>query len=341
MRILGIETSFDDTGVAIYDNKLGLLVNELRHQNNIHSKYGGVVPELASRAYINQVAPLIKEIIIKNNISLNSLNGIAYTAGPGLVGSLLVGAGVGCALAYACNIPSIPINHMEGHLLSPMIENPNLKFPFLGLLISGKHTQLINAYQLSEYQILGETLDDAAGEVLDKIAQALNLGYPGGYLLSQFANKGKLGRFYFPKPMKYYSNFNFSFSGLKTFTLNLIKKHMYNIQALHDIACEFEYSILDVLVYKSFKALKKTGYDQLVIAGGVSANKKLINLFKKYALIHNKKLYFCSPIFCTDNAAMIAYLGMIYLKRGISKKIDISIYPKWSILNIKQKNHYL
>lgn len=334
MRILGIETSFDDAGVAIYDSNLGLLVNELRHQSTIHSKYGGVIPELAARAYIYQVAPLIKHVFKSYNISSKSINGIAYTSGPGLSGSLLVGAAVGCALAYSCDIPAIPINHMEGHLLSSMLEDNAPRFPFVGLLISGKHTQLVDANNIGKYKILGETLDDAVGEVFDKIAQSLNLGYPGGSLLSQFAEKGRIGFFKFPRPMKYRTNLNFSFSGIKTFTLNLIRKYRNNVQCLHDIACNFEDAILDVLTYKSYCALQKCGYHSLVVAGGVSANSKLIYRLQCMLNKYNKKLYTVRTSFCTDNAAMIAYVGMLYLKKGFVKNLDIIIRPKWSIADI-------
>ncbi|QCI25852.1 tRNA (adenosine(37)-N6)-threonylcarbamoyltransferase complex transferase subunit TsaD [Buchnera aphidicola] len=335
MRILGIETSFDDTGVAVYDSKLGLLINEIRHQDKIHSKYGGVVPELAFREYIYQVAPLVQYVIKKKNISFNSIDGIAYTAGPGLSGSLLIGSAISCALAYAGEIPVIPVNHMEGHLLSPMIENNNMKFPFIGLLVSGKHTQLINACKFGQYEILGQTLDDAVGEVFDKIAHALHLGYPGGYALSKFAQKGNLGNFVFPKPMKCSLNFNFSFSGLKTFTLNLIRRYINNMQALYDIACEFEYTIFDILIYKAIQALQMTGYTRLVVAGGVSANYKFISLLKNKIGLDNIELYFPSINFCTDNAAMIAYVGMMHLKLNTYiKRKNIFIDPKWSIDNI-------
>ncbi|CAL4041993.1 tRNA N6-adenosine threonylcarbamoyltransferase [Buchnera aphidicola (Takecallis arundicolens)] len=334
MRILGVETSFDDTGVAIYDSKCGLLVNELRHQNKIHSQYGGVVPELAYREYIYQVAPLIKYVMKKYNFNFDSIDGIAYTAGPGLSGSLLVGASVSCALAYSCHIPAIPINHMEGHLLSPMMENNSVKFPFIGLLVSGKHTQLINAHKLGHYEIIGNTLDDAVGEVFDKIAQELCLGYPGGALLSKFAKKGELGKFIFPYPMKNNLELNFSFSGLKTFTLNLIRKHKNNIQDLHNIVCQFEHTVFDILRYKAYQALKNTGYKQLVIAGGVSSNVYFINLLKSTLNTNNIQLYYPSINFCTDNAAMIAYVGLIYFQLGLfNKNTNIVIHPRWSIVS--------
>lgn len=334
MRILGVETSFDDTGVAVYDDKIGLMVNELYSQSHLHVKYGGVIPELASREHIYQVAPLIKYVLNKKKISLKDIDAIAYTAGPGLSGSLLVGASVSCALAFSCNIPTIPVNHMEGHLLSSMLEKNHPKFPFLALLVSGKHTQLILAHKINHYEILGETLDDAVGEVFDKVAIALNLGYPGGEKLSIFAKQGKLSKFIFPQPMRYHKNLNFSFSGLKTFTLNLIKKNINNIQNLFDIAYGFEQSILNILSYKCNQALQKTGLNQLVVAGGVSANLKLINCLKVLLNKYNGILYSVRPIFCTDNAAMIAYTGMIYFKKKYFKELDIIIRPKWSIMDI-------
>ncbi|CAL4318137.1 tRNA (adenosine(37)-N6)-threonylcarbamoyltransferase complex transferase subunit TsaD [Buchnera aphidicola] len=331
MRILGVETSFDDVGIAIYDSHYGILVNVLNSQC-IHNQYGGVVPELAAREYINQLAPLIKNILRSRKISMKTIDGIAYTAGPGLSGSLLVGACVSCALAYACNIPAIPINHMEGHLLSPMLEDKNVKFPLIALLISGKHTQLISASKIGKYELLGETLDDAVGEVFDKIAKELNLGYPGGAILSDFATYGNLGKFTFPKPMKYHKNFNFSFSGLKTFTLNLIRSKKHDLQDLYDIACSFEDSILDVLVYKSLKAMKKKGFKRLLIAGGVSANKKLRNRLKNILEKNHATLYFSSSNFCTDNAAMIAYTGMVHYTKKYKTKIIIR--PNWRITDL-------
>ncbi|CAL4318256.1 tRNA N6-adenosine threonylcarbamoyltransferase [Buchnera aphidicola (Symydobius americanus)] len=334
MRILGIETSFDDTGIAIYDDNIGLIINEVYSQSHIHSVYGGVVPELASREHIYKLVPLIKYVLKKKKIFLNNINAVAYTAGPGLPGSLLVGASIGCALAFACNIPAIPVHHMEGHLLSPMLEKHSPQFPFIALLVSGKHTQLILAHEMSKYELLGETLDDAVGEVFDKIAKALNLGYPGGAVLSTFAKKGISGKFNFPHPMKYHSNFNFSFSGLKTFTLNLIRKNLHNIQSLFDIARGFEDAVINILSHKCDQALKYTGFRQLVIAGGVSSNKNLILHLERMLYKYRGKLFYARPEFCTDNAAMIAYTGMMYFKKYSFKKIDIIVRPKWKITEI-------
>lgn len=333
MRILGIETSFDDTGVAVYDSDLGLLVNELYSQS-MHNQYGGVVPELAARDHVNKLAPLIFSIMENKKISFNTINAIAYTAGPGLTGSLLVGAAVSCSLAYSCDIPVIPINHMEGHLLSPMLTNNIFNFPVVVLLISGKHTQLIFASKFGKYDLLGETLDDAVGEVFDKVAKALNLGYPGGSKLSNFAKNGQDGAFRFPRPMKYSNDFNFSFSGIKTFTLNLINKNFGNIKVWYDIAYGFEHAIVDVLTYKCHKALQKMGVNKLVIAGGVSANLILIKKMKDMLKLHNGFLYVPDPIFSTDNAAMIAYAGMLRFKKKKYNHIDIMVNPDWVITDI-------
>ncbi|CAL4318176.1 tRNA N6-adenosine threonylcarbamoyltransferase [Buchnera aphidicola (Pterocallis alni)] len=333
MRILGIETSFDDTGVAVYDSDSGLLINELYSQS-MHNQYGGVVPELAARDHVNKLAPLIFSIMENKKISFNTINAIAYTAGPGLAGSLLVGAALSCSLAYSCGIPVIPINHMEGHLLSPRLTNNIFNFPVVVLLISGKHTQLIFASKFGKYDLLGETLDDAVGEVFDKIAKALNLGYPGGSKLSHFAKNGRGGTFRFPTPMKYSNNFNFSFSGIKTFTLNLINKNFGDINICYDIAYGFEHAIVDVLIYKCHQALKKMGVNRLVIAGGVSANMTLITKMKDMLKLHNGILYVPDPIFCTDNAAMIAYAGMLRFKKKKYTNIDIMVNPNWVITDI-------
>ncbi|CAL4042030.1 tRNA N6-adenosine threonylcarbamoyltransferase [Buchnera aphidicola (Phyllaphis fagi)] len=335
MRILGIETSFDDTGVAIYDSTCGLLVNELCSQSHTHTVKGGVVPELASREHINTLASLIKYTLNKKKISLHNIDGIAYTAGPGLPGTLLVGAALSCALAFSCNIPTIPVHHMEGHLLSPMIDGDSIPFPFLGLLISGKHTQLIYAYQMNKYKLLGETLDDAIGETFDKISKSLHLGYPGGLALSKFSKNGISHKFLFPKLMQYHNNLNFSFSGLKTFTLNLINKNANNMQSLYNIALSFEDTIINTLIYKCKIALEQTGLKRLVVSGGVSANQKLIKKLGFMIQKYHGELFISRPDFCTDNAAMIAYVGFIYFKNKYSKILDIFIHPKWLINNIK------
>jgi len=279
MKVLGIETSCDDTGIAIYDVSKGLLVNELHSQKKIHANYGGIVPELASRAHTRKIIFLLDKIFKKN--TMRDIDLIAYTAGPGLVGSLLVGATFACSLAFALNIPILPVNHMEAHLLSPMLENKSIDFPFIALLVSGKHTQIIAAHQLGKYEILGESLDDAVGEALDKISNMLGLKYPNGRELSNLATKGTQKYFYFPRPMKNDLSLNFSFSGLKTFVSKFIQNKILNIQEKADIARAVEDAVIDVLLFKTKKALHKKGWKRLVIAGGVSANNLLRKESKK------------------------------------------------------------
>lgn len=338
MLILGIETSFDETGIAIYDNNKGLIANKIHSQTKIHSNYGGVVPELAARNHVKNIIPLIKKTLKISQLSIKDINVIAYTAGPGLVGSLLVGATTAFSLSYGLKIPIIPIHHMEGHLLSPMLEKNKPIFPFIALLISGGHTQLIDAHKLGDYKLLGETIDDAVGEAFDKVANLLGIKYPGGANLEKMARKGELGKFIFPSPMINDESMNFSFSGLKTSVTNVISKNIFNQQDYYDIALAFENAVIDVLIKKSLKALNITGYKQLVIAGGVSANKSLRFKLNKILQEKNKKLFFPRKKFCTDNAAMIAYTGMLKLKNNLQdvpiKKLDIQIFPKWNLHDI-------
>lgn len=339
MLILGIETSCDDTGIAIYDDKnRNLIANQLYSQSKLHSNYGGIVPELASRDHTRKIIPLIEKSLIESKKKLKDIDVIAYTAGPGLAGSLLVGATIGHALAYALNIPIIPINHMEGHLLSPMLENKKISFPFVALLVSGGHTLLINVNKFGAYTLLGESIDDAAGEAFDKTAKLLGIQYPGGAKLEKIARKGRIGRFVFPKPMIYHTNMNFSFSGLKTFTANIIRKNKADKQTYADIALGFENAIVDVLTKKCFLALQFTGYNKLVIAGGVSANLNLRNKLDCMVKQNRGKLFFSSIEFCTDNGAMIAYAGMMRLKyknkKNIRNNFNIQVYPKWSLTDL-------
>lgn len=334
MKILGIETSCDDTGLAVYDNIQGLLINELYNQKKIHSNYGGVVPELASRAHAKKIIFLIDKIFKKININ-KDIDLIAYTAGPGLVGSLLVGATFACSLGFSLNIPVLPVNHMEAHLLSPMLQSKSIKFPFIGLLVSGKHTQIIAAYKLGKYEILGTSLDDAAGEAFDKISKLLGLKYPNGQELSNLALKGVKTDLYFPRPMKNHSSLNFSFSGLKTFASNIIKNSFLNLQQKANIAKAFEEAVIDILLIKTQKALYQKGWNNLVIAGGVSANKLLRKksdiMMKKF---FNGKAFYAASEFCTDNAAMIAYLGSLYYKKLNFSSLEILIKPKWFLDNL-------
>jgi N6-L-threonylcarbamoyladenine synthase len=275
MRVLGIETSCDETGIAIYDTENGLLANQLYSQVKLHADYGGVVPELASRDHVRKTLPLIKEALKEANLSAADIDGVAYTAGPGLVGALLVGATIGRSLAFAWNVPAIPVHHMEGHLLAPMLEDNPPEFPFVALLVSGGHTQLISVTGIGEYTLLGESIDDAAGEAFDKTAKLLGLDYPGGPLLSKMAQQGVAGRFTFPRPMTDRPGLDFSFSGLKTFAANTIRGNENDAQTHADIARAFEDAVVDTLAIKCKRALEQTGFKRLVMAGGVSANRTL------------------------------------------------------------------
>ncbi|WP_343190351.1 tRNA (adenosine(37)-N6)-threonylcarbamoyltransferase complex transferase subunit TsaD [Buchnera aphidicola (Mollitrichosiphum nigrofasciatum)] len=337
MKILGIETSCDDTCVAIYDSKNDLLIcNYKYNQHSLHMRYKGIVPELAACQHLSIIDKIINIILSQSNLSIYSINAISYTAGPGMVSSLFIGAAVAVSLAFILNIPIIKVHHMEAHLLSPFIEK-SLNIPrmnFLGLLISGGHTQLIQAKNLGNYKILGTTLDDSIGDVLDKIANLLNLDYPGGSKISVFSKKGNIGKFHFPRPMMHNSSFNFSFSGLKTCVSKFIKKYNNNLQSLCDIAKEFENAIFDSVILKCIKAIKYTGYKKIVVSGGVSANiffrEKMILIMNKY----NCKVFFPEIKYCTDNAAMIAYMG--YLRFKNNKQYNIIVKPKWSLEQLQE-----
>ncbi|WP_422667522.1 tRNA (adenosine(37)-N6)-threonylcarbamoyltransferase complex transferase subunit TsaD [Buchnera aphidicola] len=334
MKILGIETSCDDTGIAIYDSNDGFLINQLYHQSDLHNFNGGIIPELAARMHMKSMVQFLDEIFKKKNI-MSDIDLIAYTAGPGLTGSLLVGATFACSLGFFLNIPVLPVNHMEAHLLSPMVYLNSIPFPFIGLLVSGKHTQLVYAEKLGQYKLLGDSLDDAAGEAFDKTAKLLGLKYPGGPSISKLAQMSINNKLYFPRPMIYHSNLNFSFSGLKTFTANIIKKSNPSIEEKANIAQAFEDSVIDILLIKSKKALKNTGLNRLVISGGVSANillrKKSKIMMKNY---FNGEVFFADSTLCTDNGAMIAYLGFLHRKKVKNTNLEIIIKPKWSIHNI-------
>ncbi|WP_395479980.1 tRNA (adenosine(37)-N6)-threonylcarbamoyltransferase complex transferase subunit TsaD [Candidatus Curculioniphilus buchneri] len=332
MRILGIETSCDETGVAIYDAQKGLLANQIYSQAKLHTNYGGVVPELASRDHIRKIVPLIQSALAQSSILPSSIHGIAYTAGPGLIGSLMVGATVGRALSYAWRIPAIAIHHMEGHLLSPMMETPAPTFPFIALLVSGGHTQLVKVKGIGKYQLLGESVDDAVGEVFDKIAKLLGLGYPGGAPLSHLAQQGIAGRYVFPRPMTNRPGLTFSFSGLKTFVTNTILTVSKNNQTYADIARAFEEAVVETLRIKCQRALEITGFQRLVIAGGVSANLTLRDNLTKMMHERGGELFYARPEFCTDNGAMIAYAGMLRLQTKVSHaNLAISVRSRWSL----------
>ncbi|WP_343152838.1 tRNA (adenosine(37)-N6)-threonylcarbamoyltransferase complex transferase subunit TsaD [Buchnera aphidicola] len=335
MKILGIETSCDETGIAIYDTNLGVIINKLYSQSKIHSKYGGVVPELAARKHSLKIVPLIVAVLKKmNKRKSNFIDAIAYTAGPGLVGSLLVGASVATSLSYAWKIPKISINHMEGHLLSPMLSNHLIKFPVLALLVSGGHTQIVQCNKIGEYIILGTSLDDAAGEAFDKISKLLGLGYPGGKRISELAKKGRSEHFFFPRPMTNVPGLNFSFSGLKTFTSNVYLNSSKDDQSKANIAKAFEDAVIDTLIIKCKRAIEMTGIKRLIIAGGVSANIKLKKEARKMINSYRGELYVPLKRFSTDNAAMIAYVGSLRYKKYKDFSLKISINSNWSISDL-------
>ena len=334
MLILGIETSCDETGIALYDSNKGLLGHTLHSQIDLHAEYGGVVPELASRDHIRYIIPLINQLLNKTSIAKEAINAIAYTAGPGLSGALLVGSTVGESLSFALGIPSIPVHHLEGHLLAPMLEDTKPVFPFLALLVSGGHTQIIHVKQIGQYDIVGDTLDDAAGEAFDKTAQLLGLGYPGGAALSKLAESGK-PKYDLPKPMLHSKNFDFSFSGLKTAVLTLVKKQPELTDTIKaNIAASFQESITEVLIYKTLKAMNFLNLNQIVVSGGVGANKQLREKLTKSSQEDNFQLFFPSLEFCTDNGAMIALAG--YLRHSLSEKKDyrFTVMPRWRLTEI-------
>ncbi|AFA41125.1 putative peptidase [Wigglesworthia glossinidia endosymbiont of Glossina morsitans morsitans (Yale colony)] len=335
MLILGIETSCDDTSVAIYDTKQGLIINKVVHQKNVHANYGGIVPELASEYHLKYIQSTLKKILKKSYILISDISGVAYTAGPGLERSLAIGASFACALAYSLSIPSVGIHHLEGHLLTTMLENKKPNFPFLGLIISGAHTQLILANSLGTYKILGDCLDDALGEAFDKTANLLGINYPGGKKLSILAKYGNSQRFFFPRPMIKQSGVNFSFSGLKTYVKNVICSYSkIDHQTRCDVARAFEDAILDTIEIKCRRALNFTQCKNLVIAGGVSANHAIRKRLNQVMRSRGGKLFFSKQSLCTDNAAMIAYVGSIRLKKNASRKIFIR--PRWCLEDLSK-----
>ncbi|ETS33002.1 tRNA N6-adenosine(37)-threonylcarbamoyltransferase complex transferase subunit TsaD [Photorhabdus temperata] len=331
MRVLGIETSCDETGIAIYDDQAGLLANQLYSQIKLHADYGGVVPELASRDHIRKTVPLIQAALKEAGLTRKDIDAVAYTAGPGLVGALLVGATIGRSLAFAWDVPAIPVHHMEGHLLAPMLEDNSPEFPFVALLVSGGHTQLISVTGIGEYELLGESIDDAAGEAFDKTAKLLGLDYPGGPLLSKMAQKGEAGRFVFPRPMTDRPGLDFSFSGLKTFASNTIRSNSDDEQTRADIARAFEDAVVDTLAIKCKRALEQTGFKRLVMAGGVSANLTLRTRMKEVMAKLGGEVFYARPEFCTDNGAMIALAGMIRLKGGVSDSLGVAVKARWAL----------
>lgn len=337
MLLLGIESSCDETGVALYDTEKGLLADALHSQIDMHRLYGGVVPELASRDHIRRVLPLIDSVLKKANKEKKDLTAIAVTEGPGLAGALLVGTSVAYAIGLALNIPVIGIHHLEGHLLSPLLAPEAPKFPFIALLVSGGHTQLMEVRGLEKYRILGETLDDAAGEAFDKTAQALGHCYPGGPVVSALADKGESGKIELPRPLLHAPNLDFSFSGLKTAVMNEVRKAEKPLseEFKNNLARAFVDSVTDVLVAKSLKALKASGYKTLVVAGGVSANKQLREQLQKMCQKNGAKVFFPPSSLCTDNGAMIAVAAAAHLHQIEQKSQEspkgFSIKPRWQL----------
>ena len=339
MRILGIETSCDETGVAIYDEEKGLIANQLHTQIALHADYGGVVPELASRDHIRKLAPLLQAALQEANLTAKDIDGVAYTSGPGLVGALLVGSTVARSLAYAWNIPAIGVHHMEGHLLAPMLEENPPHFPFVALLVSGGHTQLVRVDGVGRYELLGESIDDAAGEAFDKTAKLLGLDYPGGAALARLALNGTPNRFAFPRPMTDRPGLDFSFSGLKTFAANTLHQVMQEEgelteQSKADIAYAFQEAVVDTFAIKCKRALKQTGLKRLVIAGGVSANKQLRQTLAELMQQLGGEVFYPQPQFCTDNGAMIAYAGFLRLKQGQQQDLAIEVRPRWAMTEL-------
>ena len=337
MIVLGIETSCDETGIGLYCSERGLLADGLYSQVGIHARYGGVIPELASRDHVRKTLPLIREVLAEAGLSLSEIGGIAYTAGPGLVGALLVGASIGRSLAAGLDVPALGVHHMEGHLLAPLLEGSGLQFPFLALLVSGGHSQLVRAEGIGRYQMLGESLDDAAGEAFDKVAKMLGLPYPGGPHLARLAEQGDPDRFHFPRPMTKRPGLEFSFSGLKTFVRTVIAEQRetdgeLSDQTRADIARAFEEAMVDTLAIKCRRAIRQTGLESLVIAGGVSANKRLREELEKR--LGADTVHYAAPRYCTDNGAMIAYAGCRRLLAGERDGLEIQVRPRWPLASL-------
>lgn len=336
MIVLGIESSCDETGLALYDSQRGLLAHALHSQIAMHQEYGGVVPELASRDHIRRALPLLQSCLDQAGISKQQIDAIAYTQGPGLAGALLVGAAVANGLALALDKPVLGVHHLEGHLLSPLLANPAPEFPFVALLVSGGHTQLMRVDGVGRYELLGETLDDAAGEAFDKSAKLLGLAYPGGPAISQLALQGDTNAYQFPRPMLHSKDFNFSFSGLKTAVLTAVKQHQGELSETDkaNLARGFVDAIVDVLVKKCTNAIKHTGYKRLVIAGGVGANQQLRAALREAAQKRRFQVYFPDLQFCTDNGAMIAFAASLRLQAQADlaqKNYSFNVKPRWPL----------
>ncbi len=329
MRVLGIESSCDETGIALYDSEKGLLAHALYSQIALHAEYGGVVPELASRDHIRKTLPLINEVLTEAKLTRADIDAVAYTAGPGLVGALLVGSAIGRSIAWALDVPALAINHMEGHLLSPLLEENPPAFPFVSLLVSGGHTLLIDVQGVGQYELLGESIDDAVGEAFDKTAKMLGLSYPGGPILAALAEQGVVDKYTFPKPMTNRPGLDFSFSGLKTFAMNTWRNSAQTDQDRADVALAFQTAAVETLALKCKRALKQTGRRTLVVAGGVSANKALRT---RLDAMPNTHVYYPRQDFCSDNGAMIAFAGAMRHSAMIKQDVPtFSARPRWPL----------
>jgi len=336
MLVLGVESSCDETGLALYDTERGLRAHAVHSQIDLHEAYGGVVPELASRDHIRRVVPLLRKVLTEAGAGMQDIAAVAYTAGPGLAGALLVGAGFAEALALALAVPAVPVHHLEGHLLSPLLSADPPRFPFVALLVSGGHTQLMRVSGVGQYALLGETLDDAAGEAFDKTAKLLGLGYPGGPQLARLAEQGRAGRFSLPRPMLHSGDLSFSFSGLKTAVLTLTRKQAIAEAEKADLCAEFQAAIVEVLTAKALAALKATGLKQLVVAGGVGANQALRAALDAGARRAGARVFYPEMDLCTDNGAMIAFAGAARLTaRGAfdaEKPVGrFGVKPRWAL----------
>ena len=340
MRVLGIETSCDETGVAVYDTGRtgadGLLAHAVYSQIALHAEYGGVVPELASRDHVKRMLPLIRQTLAEAGLAVDDLDGVAYTAGPGLVGALLVGAGVARSLAWALEVPAVGVHHMEGHLLAPLMEEQPPRFPFVALLVSGGHTQLVRVDGIGRYQLLGESVDDAAGEAFDKTAKLMGLPYPGGPQLAALAEAGTPGRFSFPRPMTDRPGLDFSFSGLKTQVMLAWRDSDQTDATRADIARAFEDAVVDTLAIKCERALDEAGCDTLVVAGGVSANRRLRARLQEMAAKRGGRACFPRPALCTDNGAMIAFAGALRLEAGQRAPDAVHVTPRWDMATLPE-----
>lgn len=336
MRVLGIETSCDETGVAVYDGDAGLRAHAVHSQVDLHATYGGVVPELASRDHVRRVLPLVEQVLAESDLAADDLDGVAYTRGPGLVGALLVGAAVGRSIAWARRLPAIGVHHMEAHLLAPLLEDDPPAFPFVALLVSGGHTMLVQVAGVGRYRLLGESLDDAAGEAFDKTAKLLGLPYPGGPQLEKLARAGASDRYRFPRPMTDRPGLDFSFSGLKTFTRNLVTEAGDDPQAHADIARGFQDAVADTLAIKCRRALRQSGTGRLVVAGGVSANRTLRERFDAMAAAEDATVHYPRLALCTDNGAMIAYTGYLRLMGGDRAANGFNVTARWPLETLSE-----